>query len=139
MDDNYGRQPMTVNIGASISPDVSFLHSLVIAADIVDILSANQARVYTYNPNNNVAYSYLEADDTDFMKKVRAGVTAGLIDTQYFSLALSGGWYQNNYTAGVDMELTVLKLSFATYEEDLGYGSFDLTDRRYTLQIGLGW
>ncbi len=139
MDDNYGRQPMTVNVGVAISPEVPVIDRLIIAADYVDVFNANQVRVYTYNPNVNEAYSYIEADDTDFMKKVRAGVTAGLVDTQYFSMDLGVGWYQEAYTAGLNMELTLLKLSLATYEESLGYGDVEIKDRRYSLQLGIGW
>jgi len=139
MDDNYGAQPMTVNLGLAISPEVEWISSLTVAVDFVDLLNANKVRVYTYNPEDDSAYNYIEADNDGLEKKIRAGVTAGIIDSTYFSLALSGGWYQSSYTAGVDMELTLLKLSFATYEEDLGYGAAELTDRRYTLQLGLGW
>lgn len=139
MDDNYGRQPMTVNLGVAIAPEVPFAHKLVAAVDYVDILSANQVRVYGYNPNDNEAYTYKEADDTDLMKKIRAGVMAQLVNNSWFGLTLNGGMYQGAWTAGVDMTLTILKLSLASYEENLGYGSVDITDRRYALQLGIGW
>ena len=140
MDDTYGQQPMTVNLGVAISPEVPYIHKLVVAADYVDIFDANQVRVYTYNPNNtDHAYKYIDVDDTDMIKKLRAGVMAELVNNTYFALTLNGGLYQGAWTAGADITLTILKLSLATYEENLGYGSFDLTDRRYSLQLGIGW
>ena len=138
MDDFYGRQPMTVNLGFAISPDVSFAHKFVVALDYVDILSANQVRVYEYSPDPKKV-RYKDADDTDMMKKLRLGVMAGLVNNSYFGLTLNGGLYQGAWTAGVDLTLTVLKLSLASYEENLGYGSVDMEDRRYALQLGIGW
>jgi len=133
MDDYYGTQPMTLNVGASVSPQISFLSKFVIAADLVDILNANDATYYDYN-NKKITVS-----NEDFEKKIRAGITAGLIDSSWFSLELSGGFYQSSYTAGLNMEATILKISAATYEENIGYGSVDIKDRRYSLQLGIGW
>ncbi|MBD3823145.1 MAG: hypothetical protein IE916_01370 [Epsilonproteobacteria bacterium] len=73
------------------------------------------------------------------MKRLRLGANFGLIDTSVFSLALSGGLYQGAYTAGADLELFILKLNFATYEEQLGTGSVDIADRRYMAKLGIGW
>ena len=139
MDDNYGRQPMTVNVGIGLSPDVPLFDSLKIGVDLVDVLSANKVRLYNYNPSASEAYRYWETKNDGFMKKVRAGATLGVYDSSWLTLNLSGGWYQESYTAGVDMELTLLKLSFATYEESLGYANAEIKDRRYALQIGMGW
>ena len=133
MDDMYGGQPMTVNLGASITPDVPILDKLVIAVDYVDLLNANKVRFY------NVDGSYTDEDESDFMKRLRLGVGIGLIDTSFFSTTLNLGMYQSAYTAGLDMELLFLKLNFATYEEEIGSGSVSSTDRRYMAKIGIGW
>jgi hypothetical protein len=137
MDDNYGGQPMTLNFGASISPEVSFLNKLVVAVDYVDALNANTIRVYEYTDDQIT--SYTDSKDSDMMKRLRLGVGIGLVDSTYFGTTLNVGMYQGAYTAGLDLTITVLKLNFATYEEQVGSGSVDIPDRRYMAQLGLGW
>ena len=138
MDDNFGGQPMTVNIGASVTPEVSFLNKLVLAIDYVDMFNANQIRIYKFDEGNDTQ-SYTDYTDDDMMKRLRLGAGFGLIDSQYFSTQVNVGLYQGAYTAGLDMEITVVKLNFATYQEQIGTGSVDIPDRRYMAQIGIGW
>lgn len=138
MDDNYGGQPLTVNIGASVTPEVPYIEKLVIALDYVDLFNANKLRMYEINEVNNQIL-YTDYATSDFMKNVRLGVGVGLIDSTYFSATLNLGLYQSSYTAGLDMMITVLRLNFATYEEQVGTGSVDISDRRYLAQIGIGW
>ena len=138
MDDNYGGQPMTVNVGASVSPEVGFLDKLVLAVDYVDLLNENKVRIYTFNEGNG-SQSYEDYSDDDMMKRLRLGAGIGLIDSQYFSAQVNLGLYQAAYTAGLDLEITVIKLNFATYQEQIGTGSVDIPDRRYMAQIGIGW
>ena len=133
MDDNYGGQPTTINIGASITPEVSFMNKLVVAVDYVDMFDANEARFY------NMDESIEDLSESDMMKRIRFGVGMGLIDTSFFSTTLNLGMYQSAYTAGVDMDILLLKLSFATYEEEVGTGSASNPDRRYMAKLGLGW
>ena len=137
MNDNYGFQPMTVNFGASITPDVSFMNKLVLAVDYVDALNANVIRSYTYSPTGNV--TWVDNTDSDFMKRVRLGAGLGLIDSTFFSTTLNLGMYQSAYTAGLNMEVSLLKFNLATYEEQIGTGDVEIADRRYMLQLGLGW
>lgn len=138
MDDNYGRQPMTVNFGVAISPEVSSLDQLTFAVDYVDILSANTLRIYNYNENGDT-YSYTDYDESNIIKKINLGMNIGIIDATYFSLALKGGMYQAKYTAGVDVTLIGLKINLATYEEQVGTKSVEISDRRYMVQVGIGW
>ncbi len=137
MDDNYGGQPMTVNIGASVTPEVALIDKLVLAIDYVDMFNANITRIYDYHDGDHVTYT--DYEESDIMKRIRLGASATLIDSSYFSTTLKLGMYQGAYTAGLDMELTVMKLSFATYEEQVGTGDVDIPDRRYMAQIGIGW
>ena len=138
MDDYYGGQPMTANIGISVTPEVSFIDKLVIALDYVDIFNANYTRIYDYNAiDNSVTYS--DYEEADMIKRVRFGMGLGLIDSSYLSTTLNIGMYQGAYTAGLDLQLTLLKLNVATYEEQIGTGGVDITDRRYMAQIGIGW
>jgi len=133
MDNNYGGQPTTINIGASITPEVSFMNKLVVAVDYVDMFDTNEARFY------NMDETITDLSESDMMKRIRLGVGMGLIDTSFFSTTLNLGIYQSAYTAGLDMDILLLKLSFATYEEEVGTGSASNPDRRYMAKLGLGW
>lgn len=138
MDDSYGGQPLTVNIGASISPEVKWIEHFIVAVDYVDLFNANTYRMYNYNAvDDSVTYS--DYEEADIMKRLRLGVSLGLIDSTFFSTTLNMGLYQGAYTAGLDLELTLLKLNFATYEEQMGTGSVDIADRRYMVKLGIGW
>jgi hypothetical protein len=144
MDNNYGKQYMTVNIGASVTPEVKYIEKLVIAVDYVDLFNNQKTRYYVPQSSATIGGTTKSKavdveSDVDFTKNLRLGVMADLYNSSWFDLTLSGGMYQGYWTAGVDMTLAILKLSFASYEEDLGYGSYDLSDRRYSLQLGIGW
>jgi hypothetical protein len=138
-EDSYGAQPMTVNMGVSISPELSFVNSLRVAVDYVDITNTQQARVRNYNPYrsqdqyDSVDISY------DALQHVRAGVSVGLFDNSWMMMTLNGGLYQGAYTAGADIQLTLLKVQFATYQEQLGAEIGQIEDRRYVVGVGLGW
>ncbi|MDF1883415.1 hypothetical protein JHD49_05615 [Sulfurimonas sp. SAG-AH-194-C21] len=136
MDDNYGGQPMTVNLGASISPEVSFLSKLVLAVDYVDVMNASTTRVYTYAAD---IVTYKDYSENDPMKRLRLGAGFGLVNTSLFMLTLNGGLYNSSYTAGIDMAFSILKLNAATYKEQIGTGEADIPDRRYMVQVGIGW
>ena len=134
MDDQYGGQPMTVNIGASITPEVPFINKLVVAVDYVDLLNANTIREYNIDDN-----SYTDYEEADFMKRLRIGVSLGLYDSWLLSSTVNLGLYQAAYTAGVNIELTLFKLNFATYQENIGTTATPVEDRRYMAQLGFGW
>ncbi len=138
MDDNYGQQPMTLNIGASITPEVNYIDKLVLAIDYVDLLNANKLRMYDFDEDGNVV-AYTDYETGDFMKNLRLGAGVGLIDNTYFSTTLNVGLYQGAYTAGLDMQITILKINLATYQEQVGTMSNPYEDRRYMAQIGIGW
>jgi hypothetical protein len=136
MDDNYGGQPMTVNFGISISPEVSFMNKLVVAVDYVDMLNANKIRFYNISTDTVETQDY---SDGDIMKRLRIGAGLGLFDTKFMSMALNGGFYQSAYTAGIDLEFLLLKLNFATYQEEVGVAGASNTDRRYMAKLSIGW
>jgi len=73
------------------------------------------------------------------MKHINLGMSANLVDNRYVSTTLMTGLYQGTYTAGLDLELLLLKFNFATYEEQVGDATTDIKDRRYMAKIGLGW
>ena len=137
MDEQYGKQPLTVNIGAAIRPEISYINNLVLAVDYVDMFNANTIRTYTYSGSDVISFE--DDTDSDFMKRLRLGAGIGLINTSLFSAKLNLGMYQSAYTAGLDMSFTVLKLNLATYEEEVGSGNVSTLDRRYMAQLGIGW
>lgn len=138
MDDNFGKQPTTVNIGASITPEVEYLEKLVLAVDYVDMFNANTIRIYDYNDEGEVV-SFSDYTDSDFIKRLRIGAGFGIINTSMFSTQINIGLYQGSYTAGLDMAASVFKFNLATYEEQVGTGSVDIADRRYMAQLAIGW
>lgn len=136
MDDNYGGQPMTVNMGISVTPDVDFMHKLVLAVDYVDMLNENKIRFYNISNDTVETKDYT---DGDMMKRLRFGAGLGLFNTSVISMTLNGGYYQSAYTAGVDLELLLFKLNVATYQEEVGVDGASNTDRRYMAKLSIGW
>jgi hypothetical protein len=137
-DDAYGSQPMTVNIGGAVEPEIPFIKRTRIAIDYVDVLNANTFRIYDYNPNED-DLSYRDVEANDIIQQLNVGMSALLYDNMWSSLELAAGMYQGNWTAGVDFAASVFKLSFASYAEEVGPVSGDKSDRRYTASIGVGW
>ncbi len=130
----YGASPTTVNFGVSVSPSLAFV-DFKIALDYVDAFGAQQALVF-----DSAKQEYAEQDITyEALRHLRAGVSAQLVDNSYVTLTLNGGLYQGAYTAGLDLQLLVLKLQAATYQEQLGGELGQLEDRRYVLGLGIGW
>jgi len=138
-DNAYGAQPTTINLGVSIAPDVPYLNSFIVAMDYVDLTNAQQARVRNYHPYRTQD-QYDNADiDYDFMQHFRAGVKCGIWDNKWVTTTLNAGLYQGAYTAGIDLQLTLLKIQFATYQEQMGAKTGQLEDRRYIVGLGIGW
>jgi hypothetical protein len=141
-DGYYGSQPMTVNLGLAIKPDMNgYINSLTIGIDYIDVLNNNTGRFYSYGVVDGVVNSLVinEAEDTDIMKRLNIGFEAKIFDTSFWQLDLLGGLYQTNWTAGVNMRLGFINLGASTYAEEVGFVAGDLTDRRYTAQIGFSW
>ena len=134
MDDSYGGQPMTLNFGVSITPELPILNKFVLAIDYVDALNSNIIREYNVDDN-----SYTDYEESDIMKRLRLGVGIGLLDTWLLSSTLNAGLYQGAYTAGLNIELTLFKLNVATYQENVGTTATPIEDRRYMAQLGFGW
>ena len=132
--DPYGNNPMTLNFGVAVNLDVRWAEHLLLTMDYVDALNANTYTLYETNGQT-------EYEESDFMKRLRLGASYGVIDNSWFLLTLNAGMYQSSYTAGLDMQLTIVKLSLATYAEELGLTGSDTstTDRRYMANIGIGW
>lgn len=138
LNDNYGGQPLTVNLGASVTPEIPYVDKVVFAIDYVDIFNANKLRIYNYNENGDTV-DYTDYDSSDITKNIRLGLSVDLIDSSWFSCGLKTGLYQGSYTAGLDIDILILKLNFATYEEKVGDSTTNINDRRYMAKIGFGW
>ena len=138
MDENYGGQPITVNVGMAISPKVPFIEKFILALDYVDLFNANKVRMYEYTDDGGIV-NFTDYTESDMTKRLRLGVSVGLLDTWLLSTTLNGGLYQGAYTAGLDVEFLLLKFNFATYQEQIGTGDIDIADRRYMAKIGIGW
>lgn len=130
----YGNNPMTLNFGVAVSPNVSWASHLIVSADYVDALNAN---TYTLS-NLTGSQEYVE---DDFMKRFRMGVSYGVIDRSWVMLTLNAGLYQSSYTAGLDAQLSIVKLSIATYAEEVGLSDKETSvqDRRLMVNLGIGW
>jgi len=136
-DDSYGSQPMTVNVGMSIEPDLFFAKKTTISLDYVDLLNANTTRVYDISDGDTVTYTDLE--DTDAVKRTRFGISTLLYENSWSTFELAGGVYQGAYTAGMTFTALLFRVGFTTYQEQLGLTTGDQEDRRYNLNVSVGW
>lgn len=136
-DDSYGAQPTIVNIGASIEPNIPFIKQTRIALDYVDVFNANTYRIYNLDQNDQI--SYTDYEDSDFLKRLRFGISGLIYDNSWSSLELATGLYQGGVTAGIDFTASVFRLGFATYEEQTGPAHGDESDRRYSLNVSVAW
>ena len=137
--DAYGSQPLSVNVGTSISPEISWSNLLRFDVDYVDLFNSQQARIRTYTPYRS-QNQYTNSDiNYDAMNHIRIGASLGLLDNSWFMATLDAGLYKGAYTAGLDMQLAIVKLQLATYQEQLGATIGQIEDRRYVVGLGIGW
>ncbi|EJF06922.1 Protein of unknown function (DUF3308) [Thiovulum sp. ES] len=96
-----------------------------------------------YLRNVKAGFDYTDITDeykgSDFLKKTRVGFDATLFDTSLLTLKTGAGMYQGYPTAGVDLRLTIVEISFLTYAEEIGAYSGQKEDRRYLLNLSIGW
>jgi hypothetical protein len=117
------RMVRTANLGwYTAFEGVGFVDNFHLLADISDIPLGGES-----NPN-------LGARNTgSFLKKVHLGV-----EMPIGRLSLRTGINQGYLTAGVGLNLSFIKLDFATYGEETG-GSTNQQSRRYALTMAFGW
>ncbi len=114
--------PMTVGAGVSYSkrvPENILFNSFQVAFDYTDMFNAY--------------------DDEDFMKRTRLGVSGQVIEGWVGELGLSAGMYQGYYTAGIQGRLFAVKISYATYAEEVGAYSGQDEDRRHIFNFHVGF
>jgi hypothetical protein len=80
-----------------------------------------------------------EYKGTDHLKNSRFGIDLTIFDKTIFTLKLGGGFYQGYPTAGLDLRVSIVDISFVTYGEEIGAYGGQHEDRRYLLNFGIGW
>lgn len=115
-----GTVPMTVNLGFSIKPEVSYIHSLIIGLDYIDLL-------------NNYE------QDRDFGKRLRFGAEFQILDKRFVSMAIRTGFYQGYITYGADLRLHMFTLSYVCYSEEIGGYAGQEKDARHLFTMNVGW
>lgn len=88
------------------------------------------AGLVTVNPAFD--FRYLNRSDVQLGKKINFGLEVGLP-----MLDLRAGFHQGYYTAGVGLNLGIIRVDAATYGEELGAYPGQREDRRYLVQFSL--
>lgn len=113
--DQLGKLPQQLNIGLSINPDFWIIKS-TLALEIDDITKE------------------LDTDD-DIYKRVHIGAEVRFPTI----LAVRAGFNQGYWTAGVTLDVWILKIAYATYAEEVGAVAGQRDDRRHVAQVVLGF
>jgi hypothetical protein len=114
--------PMTVNVGLAYSNryDRTWFNQYQVAADYIDLLQG---------------YS----QDEDAIKRTRFGLSGNVFDGWLGTFGAQVGLYQGHPTFGIDLRMTMLKLAYSTYSEEVGAYSGQDADQRHMIQVSLGW
>lgn len=114
--------PMTVNAGVSytLKYDRVYFDKVVLAADYIDITQEYK-------------------QDEDFMKRTRLGLNAHVLDGWFGSLSVQAGMYQGYPSYGADIRLSMLRVGFSSYAEEVGPESGKQEDRRNLVSLSFGW
>lgn len=106
-----GSMPQTLDLGLAVYPPAPGVASMVISADYVDVLHR------------------IEPDDvwmrTRFGVRIQAPRQGGV------TLSVSTGLYQNAPTAGIEVEVPLVRLSLVTYAQEQGSYAGQDPERRY--------
>ncbi len=114
--------PMTVNVGGAYTlsyPDRAFFSRVRFAADYVDLTGGYE--------------------DSSYLKRTRMGADLQVLDNWLSTLNLQAGLYQGHMSAGFDVRLSVVRLAYTTYAEELGAYSGQDADRRHMVSFAIGW
>lgn len=74
-------------------------------------------------------------EDDDIGKRIHLGAELKLPAV----LAVRAGFSQGYLSAGATVDIWVVKLDFATYAEEVGAHAGQRMDRRYVMQVTIGW
>lgn len=115
-----GKVPMTVNLGMAATRDLPIFESLTVGLDYIDLFNSYE-------------------EDADLGKRIRTGGELLLIDSWIFSAALRAGLYQGYPSYGAELRLTVVKITYTSYSEEIGAYAGQDRDRRQMLSLNIGW
>lgn len=113
--DQLGKLPQQLNVGVAINPDLWILHT-TFALEVDDITKE-------------------VGTDDDMYKRVHLGAELRFPTI----LAVRAGFNQGYWTAGATVDIWILKLSYATYAEEVGASAGQREDRRHVAQVALGF
>ncbi|MEW5804265.1 MAG: hypothetical protein AB1847_19390 [bacterium] len=111
-----GEISQQINLGTGLHYEYKFI-SVNAGLDLMDV---------TNEVNSN---------EKDFFRRLHIGAESWLGKR----LALRVGLYQGYVSAGVTLDLWILKLDYANYAEEIGAYAGQRGDRRNVVQISLGW
>lgn len=115
--ENGGKIPQRINLGVSIQPKIPYTTSCILALDYQDITKA------------------YEQDDSSG-KRLHFGAEVGLLKNHF---VLRAGLNQGYSSFGAEVDLWLLKLSYANYQEEIGIYAGQDKDKRQALQLIIGW
>jgi hypothetical protein len=104
-----------VNAGFALITDLSFA-KFTLAADFRDV-------------------AMNDGEDDDIGKRLHVGAEFRF----NYLLAVRAGFNQGYYTLGATVDIWVIRIDAATYGEEVGAYAGQREDRRYLLQITIGW
>jgi hypothetical protein len=98
---------------------------------------------YKYIPEFRFGLDYVditrEQESGGHIKRLRSGVEVSIIDSPVITFKIAGGLYQGYYTLGTTLRLALFKVGFATYAEEIGVTENREEDRRYIINVAVGW
>ena len=115
-----GKVPMTVNLGMAATGDIPVFESLTVGLDYIDLFNSYE-------------------EDDDLGKRVRTGGELLLTDSWIFSAALRAGLYQGYPSYGAELRLTVVRVTYTSYSEEIGAYAGQDRDRRHMFALNIGW
>jgi hypothetical protein len=80
-----------------------------------------------------------EYNRDDKMENLRGGLELLIWNNTLTTFSTSVGFYKGEYTAGFSARLTVVEIGFTTYAEEVGHYLGQETDRRYLVNVTIGW
>ncbi len=113
--------PMTANVGFAMNSQKNLwiFKEWTVGIDYVDLFMAYR--------------------DKDILKRIRIGAEGKILSGSKGYIALRGGIYGGQLTAGVEFNLLVFTLAYTTYAEEMGGTAFQFGSRRHLVYLNVGW
>jgi hypothetical protein len=114
--------PSTVNLGASLKKkrNTRFFNTFTLALDITDVFKSLP-------------------QDKDTGKRIRLGGEISVINHKLIDIYLRAGSYQGHLTFGGELRFALLRLTYATYAEEIGAYSGQDPVRTHILSAFITW